>query len=82
VAYRVTSADGHPISGRITFDAKAASADVAAGGPTPEPAPTAAASPAAVSGSSALPWVGLLAALAAVAVVLVLLRRSTERRTP
>jgi len=81
VVYRVTSADGHPISGRIAFDARAASTGVAAGDPTPEPAPTAVAPPVA-GGAGALPWVGLLVALAVVAVVLVLLRRSTDRRTP
>jgi hypothetical protein len=51
------------------------------GGATLAPTPTAPA-PAATSGSGARLWVGLLAALAAVGVVLVLLRRSTYRRDP
>jgi methionine-rich copper-binding protein CopC len=81
VVWRVTSVDGHPISGRLTFDAKAASTGTGAEGATvaPTPAGEAPAQPA-VGGSGALLWIVLLGGLAVVAVVLVLLRRSTERR--
>jgi methionine-rich copper-binding protein CopC len=81
VLWRVTSADGHPISGRFTFQATAASTERADGPSTLPPAPDAPVQDPAGTGGGVL-WLGLLAGLAAVAVVLVLLRRATERRAP
>jgi methionine-rich copper-binding protein CopC len=71
VDWRITSADGHPISGAFIF-----TSDGAGGGTTasrPAPAPTAP-SP---SGSSMVPWLLALAA-AAVVGLLALRRRSAE----
>jgi methionine-rich copper-binding protein CopC len=83
VIWRVTSADGHPISGRLTFDASAGSTVARSEGATAASSPAAQApAPAATNSSGALLWVILLGGLALVAVVLVLLRRSTERREP
>jgi hypothetical protein len=83
VVWRVTSVDGHPISGGLTFDAKAASTGTGAEGGTvaPSPAGEAPAQPDG-GGSGALLWVVLVGGLVVVAVGLVLLRRSTERRQP
>ena len=81
VLWRVTSADGHPISGRFTFQADAPSTERADGPSTLQPVPEAPAQDAAGTGGGML-WLGLLGGLAAVGVVLVLLRRSTDRRAP
>jgi methionine-rich copper-binding protein CopC len=83
VVWRVTSVDGHPISGRLTFAASAGSTDTGGEGASAAPSP-AEQPPAegAAGAGGALLWVVLLAGLAVVAVVLVLLRRSTERREP
>jgi methionine-rich copper-binding protein CopC len=79
VVWRVTSADGHPISGRLAFaaDAPAASSGVDPASATTTPPATAAPSGPGAGGSA---WVGLLGGLAVLGVVLVLLRRRTERR--
>jgi copper resistance protein C len=83
VVWRVTSVDGHPISGRLTFDASAASTQTRSDGPTAAPSPAEQTPAQGATGSGgALLWVVLLGGLAVVAVVLVLLRRSTERREP
>jgi methionine-rich copper-binding protein CopC len=81
VSWRVTSVDGHPITGQLTFNSKAASAGDSNGGAAPATTP-ASQTPASggAGGSGALLWVGLLAVLAVIGVILVLLRRSTERR--
>jgi copper resistance protein C len=83
VVWRVTSVDGHPIAGRLTFDAKAASTGAGAEGATvaPSPAGEAPTQPDG-AGSGALLWVVLVGGLVVVAAALVLLRRSTERRQP
>ena len=78
VEWRVTSADGHPISGRFTFTAAAPVAPAPVGPPTSEPATTAipdaatgSATPVAQigapggSGAGVLPWVVGAGALAA-----------------
>jgi methionine-rich copper-binding protein CopC len=67
VEWRVTSADGHPVSGSFAFTTEAAGA----GQPEPgaQPAPAAAATPA------AWPWFLLAAALFALAGTLMVLRR-------
>ena len=83
VVWRVTSVDGHPISGRLTFDASAGSTETGPGGSTAAPSPVEPTPAQEATGSGgALLWVVLLGGLAVVAVVLVLLRRSTERREP
>jgi methionine-rich copper-binding protein CopC len=62
VAWRVTSADGHPVSGTFTFTStKAGPGHPASPGSSPTPAP-AAANPTRGSADSGMPWLwGLLA---------------------
>lgn len=95
VRWRVTSADGHPISGTFRFSASAASAaPVPTATATPEPAATAGASPTATAvaaarasgsdggsdgGGSGLLWIALGATLLAVLAGLVLSRRASRR---
>lgn len=73
VLWRVTSADGHPISGQLTFNAEAGSASRQVES-TPGPVDTAP-GPAQTGSGSALPWVAVLGMVAVVAVVLTALRR-------
>jgi copper resistance protein C len=79
VEWRVTSADGHAISGATTFTSRA----VGGGQPTsPEPATASppAAADASVTGRTAYGWLVLLGLTAAVAAGFVVLRRHTDRR--
>ena len=72
VLWRVTSADGHPISGRFAYTTTVAAAGDAsspAAPTTPAPAPTNR------DGSSLLPWLALLAVGAAAAVAVAGYRR-------
>ena len=71
VDWRVTSADGHPVTGRLTFTAEAAGAGTYSG---PAPAP-----PARQGGQPVWGWVVLAGALTAAAVAVAVLRR---RRRP
>jgi methionine-rich copper-binding protein CopC len=73
VAWRVTSADGHPVSGAFTFT----SADAGTGTP-PTVSPAPATAPPARPGR---PWgvAGVLAAVAVVVVALVVRRRAASR---
>ncbi len=73
VLWRVTSADGHPISGQLTFNTEADSASSQVGS-TSSPADTPP-GPDQTDSVSALPWVAVLGMLAVVAVVLTALRR-------
>jgi hypothetical protein len=71
VEWRITSTDGHPISGAFTFTSDGAGGGTTASQPAPaptEPKPT---------GSSMVPWLLALAA-AAVVGLLALRRRSPE----
>lgn len=79
IVYRIVSADGHPVSGELTYTLAAAAAGTAVGSPA---AGGGAATPAddSASGSSAWLWigVGVAAVLLVVAVVLILRRPDTS----
>lgn len=85
IAWRVTSADGHPVSGQLSFTASAANPRAPSSSPSSSPSPTARA---VVESTSATPgsgpttwlWVVLVAVLVAGAGVLWLSRRGAARR--
>lgn len=72
VAYRVISADGHPVSGQFTFTLSDSAAGDATG-TVPE-------DPSADSGSSVMGWVWILVGAAAVAVVIAGIVALVKRR--
>lgn len=85
IAWRVTSADGHPVSGQLSFTASAANPRAPSSSPSSSPPPTASAvagSTSATTGSGPTTWlwVVLVAVLVAGAGVLWLSRRGAARR--
>ena len=74
VDWRVTSADGHPISGRYTFSSRAPGAG------QPDPPPAEASPPAAGPGSGVQGWLWITGGLGALALVTALLTRGRRRR--
>jgi copper resistance protein C len=74
VDWRVTSADGHPITGVLAFTTQAP------GESQPDPAPAPAAEPAAEPTPAAWPWLLLAGALFTLAGALMVRRRLQERR--
>jgi methionine-rich copper-binding protein CopC len=80
VTWRVTSADGHPISGRFTFTAKApATGDRQGASSTPNPAGSAADQDQQPSSGGIPTWGLLLAGVAVVAALFVLAKRGRRR---
>jgi methionine-rich copper-binding protein CopC len=75
IAYRIVSADGHPVTGSVSYTLDPAAAGTATG--TPAPAGTATVDSG--SGLSWWLWVGIgLAALIVIAALLIILRRPAE----
>ena len=80
IEWRVTSADGHPVSGQFTFTSQAAAAGTPpAVGATPSAAPATAA-----TGASSIGWVAPVVALVVIwcLIVFFVLRRRRDRRSP
>lgn len=83
--YRIVSADGHPVTGQITFTLTAAAAGTALGTPNAQGTGPAGGPPADHAGSSGgglspWLWVGIgVAAVLVVAAVVIALRRPTDR---
>lgn len=75
-SFRIVSADGHPVSGELTFTLEPDAAGDATGEPIGDQADATAAET-----SSSTPWVWIIAGvLAVIGVVLILFTRSTRRR--
>lgn len=83
-AYRIVSADGHPVSGEIQYTLSASAAGTATGSPTPAGSQAPSAAP--DSGSSGLGawlWIGIaVAALLVIAAVVVILRSTRSGSDP
>lgn len=76
VAYRIVSADGHPVSGQLTYTLAAAAAGTATGAPAPAGGVTTGPSEDGGSGGSVWFWIGVgVAAVLVAAAVVVILRR-------
>ena len=79
VRWRVTSADGHPVSGSFTFTARAAGGDPTA---SAAPAQGSAGSPAAAAGTSVLWWFATAAGLVVLGVMALLATRRSRGGRP
>jgi methionine-rich copper-binding protein CopC len=77
VLWRVTSADGHPVSGKFSFTATSPSP-----GQRPTATPTTTSTPASVSGQSASLWWALAGGVVVLLLLVVFIRTRKPRTTP
>jgi len=77
VLWRVTSADGHPVSGKFSFTATSPSP-----GQRPSATPATTSTPASVSGQSATLWWALAAGVVVLLLLVVFIRPRKPRTTP
>lgn len=81
-AYRVVSADGHPVSGEIRYTLAAGAAGTATGSPAPEGTTPAAGAATGPSGVGVWLWIGIAVAAILVIAAIVVILRSVSRPDP